>query len=64
MADNTLFPRKSDIFGSSPNPSRNSILDIRDTLGRVSLDTLYQVTFSFGKSRTWLESREPGNFLL
>ena len=60
MADNTLFPRKSDIFGSSPDPSRNSILDIRDTLGRVSLDTLYQVTFSFGKSRTWLESREPG----
>ena len=60
MADNTLFPRKSDIFGSSPNPTRNSVLTIRDTLGRVSLDTLYQVTFSFGKSREWLENREPG----
>ena len=53
MADNSLFPRKSDIF-------RGSTLDIRDSLGRVSLDTLYQVTFSFGKSRTWLEGDEPG----
>ena len=60
MADNSLFPRKSDIFGSSSNPSRNSILDIRDTLGRVSLDALYQVTFSFGKSREWLRQDEPG----
>ena len=60
MADNSLFPRKSDIFGSSSNPSRNSILDIRDTLGRVSLDALYQVTFSFGKSREWLREDEPG----
>ena len=53
MADNTLFPRKSDIF-------KGSTLDIRDTLARASLDTLYQVTFSFGKSREWLENREPG----
>ena len=53
MADNSLFPRKSDIF-------KGSTLDIRDSLGRVSLDTLYQVTFSFGKSRTWLEGDEPG----
>ena len=60
MADNSLFPRKSDIFGSNSNPSRNSILDIRDTLGRVSLDALYQVTFSFGKSREWLREDEPG----
>ena len=60
MADNTLFPRKSDIFGSSSNPSRNSVLSIRDTLGRVSLDALYQVTFSFGKSREWLREDEPG----
>ena len=60
MADNSLFPRKSNIFGSSSNPSRNSILDIRDTLGRVSLDALYQVTFSFGKSREWLRQDEPG----
>ena len=53
MADNTLFPRKSDIF-------KGTTLDIRDTLARASLDTLYQVTFSFGKSREWLENREPG----
>lgn len=53
MADNTLFPRKSDIF-------KGSTLDIRDSLARASLDTLYQVTFSFGKSNTWLESKEPG----
>ena len=53
MADNSLFPRKSDIF-------RGSTLDIRDSLGRVSLDALYQVTFSFGKSRTWLKGDEPG----
>jgi len=60
VADNSLFPRRSDIFGSSSNPSKNSILEIRDSLGRVSLDALYQVTFSFGKSRTWLEGNEPG----
>ena len=60
MADNSLFPRRSDIFGSSSNPSKNSILEIRDSLGRVSLDALYQVTFSFGKSSTWLEGDEPG----
>jgi len=60
VADNSLFPRRSDIFGSSSNPSKNSILDIRDTLGRVSLDALYQVTFSFGKSREWLREDEPG----
>ena len=53
MADNSLFPRKSDIF-------KGSTLDIRDTLGRVSLDALYQVTFSFGKSREWLREDEPG----
>ena len=53
MADNSLFPRKSDIF-------KGSTLDVRDSLGRVSLDTLYQVTFSFGKSREWLREDEPG----
>ena len=50
MADNNLFPRKSDIF-------KGSTLDIRDTLARASLDTLYQVTFSFGKADIWLENR-------
>jgi len=57
VADNNLFPRKSDIF-------KGSTLDIRDTLARASLDTLYQVTFSFGKSDIWLEntgrSQAPG----
>ena len=53
MADNSLFPRRSQIF-------KGSTLDIRDTLGRVSLDALYQVTFSFGKSREWLREDEPG----
>ena len=52
MADNNLFPRKSDIF-------KDSILDVRDTLARTSLDTLYQVTFSFGKSDIWLD-KQPG----
>ena len=53
MADNNLFPRISDIF-------KGSTLDIRDTVARTSLDTLYQVTFSFGKSREWLREDEPG----
>ena len=53
MADNSLFPRKSDIF-------KGSTLDVRDSLARVSLDALYQVTFSFGKSSTWLEGDAPG----
>ena len=53
MSDNSLFPRKSDIF-------KGSTLDVRDSLARVSLDALYQVTFSFGKSSTWLEGDEPG----
>ena len=53
MADNNLFPRISDIF-------KGSTLDIRDTLARASLDTLYQVTFSFGKEALWLQGDSPG----
>jgi len=30
---------------------------IRSTLGRVSLDTFYQVTFSFGKAGAWFPSK-------
>ena len=30
---------------------------IRSTLGRVSLDTFYQVVFSFGKDRDWFNTR-------
>ena len=30
--------------------------DVREIIGRPSLDTFYQVTFSFGKYQNWLES--------
>jgi len=48
------FPNETDIFGSNPN--RNSILDVRDTVARPSLDTFYEVDFSFGKTDRWLGS--------
>ena len=48
------FPKRTDIFGSNPN--ENNILDIRDTIARPSLDTFYEVDFSFGKSDRWLGS--------
>ena len=44
-----IFPRRSDIF-------RGSIKDVRDSVARPSLDTFYQVTFSFGKADIWLGS--------
>ena len=44
-----IFPRRSDIF-------RGSIKDVRDSVARPSLDTFYQVTFSFGKTDIWLGS--------
>ena len=53
MADNNLFPRKSDIF-------KGSLDLIRDSVARPSLDTVYQVTFSFGKAEKWLEGNLPG----
>ena len=43
----SVFPRRSDIF-------RGSIKDVADSVARPSLDTFYQVTFSFGKSDRWL----------
>ena len=49
MSENNLFPRKSDIF-------KKSIKDVQSIIGRPSLDTLYQVTFSFGNYETWLQS--------
>ena len=49
MSENNLFPRKSDIF-------KKSMKDVQSIIGRPSLDTLYQVTFSFGNYQTWLES--------
>ena len=48
------FPKRTDIFGSNPN--ENNILDIRDTIARPSLDTFYEVDFSFGKADRWLGS--------
>ena len=48
MSENNLFPRRSDIF-------RGNIADVRDSVARPSLDTLYQVNFSFGKFQTWLK---------
>ena len=48
MSSNSLFPRKSDIF-------KKSMIDARETIGRSSLDTLFQVTFSFGNWQKWLE---------
>ncbi len=49
MASNNLFPRKGQI-------TQGSILDVRDTVARPSLDTLYEVNFSFGNYQTWLGS--------
>ena len=48
MAENSLFPRRSDIF-------QGNIKDVRDSVARPSLDTFYQVTFSFGHADEWLE---------
>ena len=52
MAENSLFPRRSDIF-------QGNIKDVRDSVARPALDTLYQVTFSFGNYETWLKDT-PG----
>lgn len=41
------FPKEGQIY-------REPLDRIRNTLSRVSLDTFYQVTFSFGKSDKWL----------
>jgi hypothetical protein len=49
VSSKSIFPRRSDIF-------RPNMKDIRDTVARPSLDTFYQVTFSFGKADRWLGS--------
>jgi len=41
------FPRSSEIF-------KGDMRDIRDTVARPSLDTYYQVNFSFGNFEKWL----------
>ena len=52
MSDKTLFPKPGQIF-------KRSTRDLTDSIGRPSLDTLYQVLFSFGNYETWLESYGP-----
>ncbi len=47
----SVFPKPSDIIAGS----KGGMNEIRETVQRVSLDTLYQVTFSFGKFQNWLE---------
>ena len=48
------FPSRGLIF-------KDRLDKIRDTISRPSLDTYYQVDFSFGKeSTTWLKENQPG----
>ena len=47
MSSNSLFPRKKDIFLKKMD-------SVQETIGRASLDTLFQVTFSFGNWQKWL----------
>ena len=54
MASNSLFPRKSQII-------QGSVIDVRDTVARPSLDTLYEVNFSFGNWETWLGRNFAGD---
>ncbi len=51
MSENNLFPRKQDIF-------QKSTRDLQGTVGRPSIDTQFQVIFSFGNYQSWL--REIG----
>ena len=55
MSSNSLFPRKSDIF-------KKSMIDARETIGRASLDTIFQVTFSFGNWQKWLDNDTGASF--
>ena len=54
MSVNSLFPKPGQIF-------KRSTRDLTDSIGRPSLDTLYQVLFSFGNYETWLQSYGPEN---
>ena len=53
MPDNNLLPRRGQIF-------QGNIRDVRDSVARPSLDTLYQVDFSFGNWETWLGKNFAG----
>ena len=47
MSENNLFPRKQDIF-------QKSTKDLQTVVGRPSIDTQFQVLFSFGNYQSWL----------
>jgi len=49
VPSNSIFPNRNRIYSKD-------MFDVRETVGRPSLDTFYQVTFSFGKWQNWLES--------
>ena len=53
MPSNSLFPKPGQIF-------KRSTRDLTDSIGRPSLDTLYQVLFSFGNYETWLQDSSEG----
>ena len=48
MSENSLFPRKKDIF-------QKSMRDVREVVARPSIDTSYEVVFSFGNYEKWLK---------
>ena len=47
------FPKRGQIF-------QDRIDKIKSTVARPSLDTFYEVNFSFGKYQTWLRGETPG----
>ena len=47
------FPKRNQIF-------QDRIDSIKDSIARPSLDTFYQVDFSFGKQSIWLRGNKPG----
>ena len=47
------FPKRNQIF-------QGKIDRIKDSIARPSLDTFYQVDFSFGKQSLWLRGNQPG----
>jgi len=47
------FPKRGQIF-------QDRIDSIKDSIARPSLDTFYQVDFSFGKQSIWLRGNRPG----
>lgn len=49
MSDNNLFPRKRDLF-------QKSTRDLQEVVGRPSVDTQFQVVFSFGNYQNWLSA--------